>query len=425
MFLPAVIGLAMRAALAGQAPAETGATEPPKAEPPAAIELDGVLVPAEASPIELWLESYRDELLVLEVVDNGTFVNEGDVLIRFDTRRIDEQIRQTEFDLREAQEKLESTVGENRIQEEAAAAELVRADKEAGWSARRLQGYLDKEKSFKLEDIRLRNQSAQHSIEDQRDELQQLENMYREDELVDATEEIVLKRSRRSLAQSLAWTSLREQQNQHELALAEVLRQEGLELDATQKRDGLERQQRSTEIKRLAREVALRRSRHDLDKQRIGLERLGRDREQLSVRAPRSGLVLHGDLDDAPGAATLERGSRPGLFKTIMTVATPDRLKVVVSVPESSLERARNGVAAEVTVPALEEFGTTGRLEVSYLATSRGGDGQNLYRAEIALEDRDSRLRPGMKCKVAIERGEAAGTAGAPEGAAGRGKGAR
>ncbi len=56
-------------------------------------QLEGMLVPAERAVIDLWLEAYRDELLVLEAAENGSFVNEGDVLIRFDTRRIDEQLR--------------------------------------------------------------------------------------------------------------------------------------------------------------------------------------------------------------------------------------------------------------------------------------------------------------------------------------------
>jgi multidrug efflux pump subunit AcrA (membrane-fusion protein) len=89
------------------------------------LDLEGSLVPADASDISLWLERYRGELLVLEVVAHGSFVNEGDVLIRFDTTPVDEQIRQAEFDLGQAREKLGNTEQENRIQEEAAQAALA------------------------------------------------------------------------------------------------------------------------------------------------------------------------------------------------------------------------------------------------------------------------------------------------------------
>ena len=46
------------------------------------------------------------------------------------------------------------------------------------------------------------------------------------------------------------------------------------------------------------------------------------------------------ELEGAPGTGTLERGSRASLFKTIMTVAEPDRFRVVTKVPESSIFRA-------------------------------------------------------------------------------------
>ncbi|MHC4415276.1 MAG: efflux RND transporter periplasmic adaptor subunit [Planctomycetota bacterium] len=381
------------------------------------LDLDGRMIPADASAISLWLERYRDELLILEVVPHGSFVNEGDVLIRFDTRKIDEQIRQVEFDLRQAQEKLANTEEEERIEAEATEAGLTRAGKEAEWAARKLEGYREKERALTVEEIRLRNQSSQHNIEDQRDELEQLEKMYREDELVDATEEIVLKRSRRRLASSIAWANLREQQNEYTLLHTEAIKQEGLELDAAQKSAALDRQHRSAAIKRTTRQASVERARFDFEKQAANLERLKLDLEQLTVRAPRRGLVLHGDVEAVPGTVELERGDRAGLFKKIMAVADPDRLKILTSVPESSLLVAKSGTAAEVTLAAAPDFKAMGRLQVAHLPTGRKGEDDNLYRAEIEMEKHDPRLRPGMRCEVSVIVEEARGAVLIPEAA--------
>jgi multidrug resistance efflux pump len=358
------------------------------------LDLEGSLVPADASDISLWLERYRGELLVLEVVAHGSFVNEGDVLIRFDTTPVDEQIRQAEFDLGQAREKLGNTEQENRIQEEAAQAGLARAEKNAEWAARKLNAYLEKEKAFKLEEIRLRNQSWQHNLEDQRDELEQLEQMYREDELV-------------RLASSTANTTLREQQNEHSLAHTEAIKQEGLEQEAALKAAALDRQRRSAVIKRATRDAGLERARFDLDKKRANLEGLVRDREKLEVRAPRRGIALHGDAEAAPGSATVERGRRVSLYKTFMVVADPDRLKVVTEVPEASLFEAKSGTAAEVTLVAAPEVRMIGALKVAFLPTKRVGNGGNVYRAEIEMSKKDARWRPGMRCNIAIVVNEA------------------
>ena len=401
------LGLTLVAAQEGATSDQPEAIDATTADPGKTLDLEGSLVPADASEVSLWLERYRGELLVLEVVAHGSFVNEGDALIRFDTTPIDEQIRQAGFDLDQARQKLGNTELENRIQEEAAQADLARAEKAAEWAARKLNAYLEKEKAFKLEEIRLRKQSWQHSLEDQRDELEQLELMYREDELVDATEEIVLKRSRRRLASSTANTKLREQQTEHSLAHTEAIKQEGLEQEAALKAAALDRQRRSAVIKRATRDAGLERARFDLDKKRANLEGLVRDREKLEVRAPRRGLTLHGDAEAAPGSATIERGRRVSLHKTFMVVADPDRLKVVTEVPEASLFEAKTGTAAEVTLVAASDLKMIGALQVAFLPTKRVGNGGNVYRAEIEVTRRDARLRPGMRCNIAIVLHEA------------------
>ncbi|MCZ6598856.1 MAG: hypothetical protein O7B99_14555 [Planctomycetota bacterium] len=365
------------------------------------LDLAGMLAPAEPSMIALWLEEYRGELMVLEVIPHGTFINEGDVLIRFETKAIDEQIEKTRFDLAQAERDFVGKGEERRLAEEADQAGLARAEMDADWAARTLAGYLEKEKGFKLEEVRLSRQSMQHRLDDARDELQQLEKMYREDELVDATEEIVLKRARRSMASSMARTRLREQQIDHELALAEVMKQERLELDAAQKASALERQRRSVAVKEASREAAAIRARYDLDNQRSKLEALERDRELLVVRAPRSGLAVHGDVEAAPGTGVLERGSRAGLFKTIMTVAKPDVLRIVTDVPEVSLFQAKTGSAVRATLAALPDLEMSGSIRVAYLPTGQKGE-ENVYRGEIEIQESDPRLRPGMKCKLAI-----------------------
>ena len=160
--------------------AETTETKPVEvAEAPSTLELDGTVIPDDASAIALWLERYRDDLLVLEVIPHGSFANEGDVLIRLDTTKIDRQIRQAKFDLEQAMEGQARTEEENRISEESAQADLVRTRADAEWAARKLAGHLDNEKGFTAEEIRLRNQATQHNLDDQRDELGELEKMYR------------------------------------------------------------------------------------------------------------------------------------------------------------------------------------------------------------------------------------------------------
>jgi HlyD family secretion protein len=363
------------------------------------LERKGTLVPADAAELSIWPENWSGELLVLEAVPHGTPVNEGDVLVRFDLRKVDEQLRQSEFDLSQAEQKLKSGEEETRIAEEAGQAELTRAERENDWAQRRLKGFLTKEQEFKKDRERMSEQSENNWIEDQRDELTQLEKMYKEDELVDATEEIVLKRSRRGFAMLQQNVDLTRRTRAYGKELADAIQKESVEFEATQKAAALDRQRRSSELKRGTRGLDHAKSRLELEKQRTNLERLRRDRDLLVVRAPRRGILLHGKPDAAPGAGKLEKGSTVRVRDVFLTVAEPGKFKVQTDVTEADLLKARTGTAAEVSVPALD-VKWVAPLRVSALPTSRGSDGENLYEGTIALEKDDPRLRSGMRCKV-------------------------
>lgn len=385
-------------AAAPQEPAPTGPT-PPAAKP---AECQGAVVAAGAAELSLWLESYRDELLVLEVTPHGSPVNDSDVVVRLDLTKIDEQIRDAETALGRQQEQVKMAAEKARIAGEGAAAELMRAQKDLEWSRRRLAGFLEREKENRREGERLNAQSEQFMLEDQQDELGQLEKMYKEDELVDATEEIVLKRSRRGLAQSRQRVDLAERMRTFQRELAQVIEEEQLRLDVEHKSQAVARQQRSTEIGEGERRLDLEAQQQGLDKARAALERLRRDRDRMVVRAPRRGLFLHGEARAVPGSVKIARGDGLPLRKTFAVVADPEQFEAVADMSEEWLDKVRSGAAMKLTFPGVPGLEVVSALRLSPLPTKRGGDGKSQYEAVVALPKPDQRLRPGMTCTLSV-----------------------
>ncbi|MBN2490554.1 MAG: hypothetical protein JXQ29_06875 [Planctomycetes bacterium] len=417
--LPVLLALFLLAIPAG---AQVAADTPEKTTPPGTravaavrgdlrelLEVKGRLVPAEASELALWLDEYKGELVVLDALPDGAPVNEGDPVVRLDLGRIEEQLRQAEFDLAQQQEKDRHAEIRARVAEETARDELVRAERDNDWAQRRLRGYFEHEKAHKQESERLRFQSEDNRLEDQRDELAQLERMYEEDELVDATEEIVLKRSRRSLAFAQASTELQRRIRAYDRELNDGIRQEELELGAAQKAAGLGRKRGLEELAHEGRRLERERARRDLERQRAALERLRQDREKMMVRSPRRGIVLHGEPEALPGAAKLERGTGLRARSVFATVVVPDRFRVVAEIAETDAARARTGKAAEIAVPAVPGLKRMGAIRVAPLATGRDGKGGNVCKVEIPLDKGDPRLQPRMQCDVAIVVEEARG----------------
>jgi multidrug efflux pump subunit AcrA (membrane-fusion protein) len=370
------------------------------------LERDGRLVPAEATAMAPVFESWSGELEIQELAAHGASVNQGDILVRYDASKLEEQLRSVELDLAQAQQRAQIALDELRLAEQEEKDALTRAERDVEWARRRLKGYLEKEREFEKEGDRLGRQMQSYGLEDQQDELAQLEKMYKEDELVDATEEIVLKRTRRRLAQSQAQINLSNRRSDYRFELEFAIKLESTELEVATKVAALERQQRGTELKRAGRTLTQEKSRFDLEKQRTGVERLRRDRDRLTVRAPHAGMLLHGDPEAAPAKSAWKKGTRAAPNAVQLFVAKSDKYEIVLDVPEPSVLQARSGKAAESALTAIPGQKLVGSLRVDWLPSSRDGN-TNLYRARIAVAESDARFRSGLSCKTRIVLDEA------------------
>lgn len=120
--------------------------------------------------------------------------------------------------------------------------------------------------------------------------------------------------------------------------------------------------------------------------------------EHLELPSPVKGVVASGDLERAEGA-TLEEGQ--SLFEIVLL----DRMIVEIAVPDGEIAHIRASQTVDVRLDAYPGRGWSASLErVQPRAEIR--DEQNVFIAEIELDNTDERLRPGMKgrAKVATDR---------------------
>jgi RND family efflux transporter MFP subunit len=120
--------------------------------------------------------------------------------------------------------------------------------------------------------------------------------------------------------------------------------------------------------------------------------------EHLELPSPVKGVIASGDLERAEGA-TLEEGQ--SLFEIVLL----DRMIVEIAVPDGEISHIRPGQPVDVRLDAYPGRAWSATLErVQPRAEIR--DEQNVFVAEIELDNADERLRPGMKgrAKVATDR---------------------
>ena len=114
--------------------------------------------------------------------------------------------------------------------------------------------------------------------------------------------------------------------------------------------------------------------------------------ERSTVRAPVSGVAISRDVE--PGEVL-----PPGTL--ITTIHRLDRLKAVVGIPENDVGLFKTGGAATLTVDAWPDRVFEGRI--AFIAPSAVGPTRT-FASEIALQNADGALRPGMIGDVSLVR---------------------
>ncbi len=391
------------AAAAGAAPAAPPATVAATKGPfTVVLDLKGTfdaIGPVEVQFVPLL---YSDELEILEAAPPGP-VEKGRPLARFKTEKIDDQIRNAELALAIAKTGLQRQEEEAARQEEAAAVALARTERDSREADQSLKVFQEVEMPLQLEQSALGLLWEADWIQDQVEELAQLEKMYKADDLTEETEEIVMRRARRSLERAktsqaiyIKWSEL--------LRTVELPRRlENLKLE--QRRMTVEREKATATWK-----PSLAQSKLELDRARLSFSqqeeqfrKLGKDRESFTLTAPAAGVAVPGSLvrgkwTDMDGMAReLRPGHRVRGNQVLYTIVRPGEVQVVSSLPESALFDVAEGMEAKVTPAAAPGAKLTARVSrVSRVSTG------NEYEISLDLQGGDPRLMPGNSCTLKL-----------------------
>jgi membrane fusion protein (multidrug efflux system) len=111
---------------------------------------------------------------------------------------------------------------------------------------------------------------------------------------------------------------------------------------------------------------------------------------RCTITAPISGVIRRLDANE---------GLLLNVSDPVAEILQIDRIKAVVGIPESDVALVRNIEEVTVTVQALDEKEIIGRTH--YLASSPE-NGARLYRLELAIDNSDNQILPGMFFRAQI-----------------------
>ena len=359
---------------------------------------DGSFEPVTSQTVSYRPESYHGTLEVLEAAPAGPVV-EGQVLVRFRTDWVDRQIEAQTVEVALARNKLatlDASLARKKLDATIAREEATRSRTLAEQALERFQTV---ERKLRLDEAEHGMQSWRNRIKDQTEELEQLEKMYKADDLTEETEEIVLKRAKRGLERSLRSFGFRE--IRHRWFLEQRLPQDhdSLKIRAQKARANEAYVLKTADLGVAKSELERKKGARSLEAAERKLRELKSDRAALSVRAPMAGHAVPGRLKGGKWdkVKPLDAGTHVKARQVLYTVFNPKQLRFRANVSQQHLRQIQTDQVAAIVTNAFPNRRLQARVEDEAFYGAGGK-----YRVLFRLEAQDPDLRAGFVGKAMI-----------------------
>jgi HlyD family secretion protein len=373
-----------------------------KAPLTAAVTFKGVVQAEKAEELTLRPKAFSGPLLVKKAVEHGSSVKAGAVLVEFDTEKLDLALRDAKQERELAEVAIRQAEVELPLLERQGPLDLASADRTFRQATEDLRRFLDIDKPLAEEFVAFRLKSANFRLETARDDLKQLQKMYRDKDLTEETERIILKRYQYMVevaeffltdSKIMSEEMLKVQIPRRELNTKEAVEKADLALAKARDVQPLTVQQKRLSLAKL---------RYEEKKAKEKLADLEADRAAMTVKAPADGLAYHGRfvrgqwmVPSGPQGPALLRGGVVMPGDVFITVVNPAQVVVRAEAEEKELPGLKSGAPGKVTPTADPDKKLAAKLTKVAAAPSGGK-----FELRIELDDRPASLVPGMTCSA-------------------------
>ncbi len=326
------------------------------------LELEGVFESSEMTEIVLHPEEWT-AFTVMEAVEHGARVKKGDVLIRFDAEKIDKAIADLRTEQQIAEVALRQAEDQVSVLEKTTPLDLEASQRAQRIAEEDQKRYFETDRPMTLKTVENFVKFSRQYLEYSREELEQLEKMYKADDLTEETEKIVLKRARDKVERTEFELELNEF-NRDMVVKFEVPRMDE-QIKETAQRKNLAWAKDRVELP-----LALEKQRREAQRQKLQLARakerlktLLADQKLMIISAPSDGYVYYGHCqrgkfaEIAPLGEILLRGGNTAPHHVLMTIVKPRPIFIHATVAEEHLQymhKDLEGVATPTGYPDIK-----------------------------------------------------------------------
>ena len=366
--------------------------------------LSATVLPDAAMPITVDAKQWG-AFTIAEIVPHGSAVKKDQVLVRFEDDEFQKKLRDAESaaaagKLTQANAEAEFTTAEKLLPTQLQAAKIKAEEAAEAWE------YFQKvRREADVTRANLSLKQAEIRLDGEREELVQLEKMYKADDLTENTEEIILKRQRESVKAAEIGLELTKIGHKRQMDVSLPREAVTLEREALSSAISFKEQEqnipRSFELKRIALEDARTAAKRGAE----NLAKLQTEKGQFVIKAPVDGWFYYGVMQDGrwvPG----DPAKAPVVFGAVGTrrpfaVVVPGTATMVL---ESAVEES---IARSLKTDLAGFANFTGRADLSFpvkissVSATPGTDGR--YRVTLSGQfPADIPLVAGMTASVQV-----------------------
>lgn len=350
--------------------------------------------------LEAWTPMSGGTLVVKRVLPHGSKILQGEPVLWLDTEKLDKAIRDLEADQELAALAIKLAKEELPLLEKSWPVELAAAERAKKIADENLQRYKELDRKLMEESANWSVKSAASLLENEREELRQLEKMYKSKDLTEETEEIILKRQRFYVEMAEYFYKRAVISHDETLKLLLPRQDELMKENAVKASLALQRAQATLPLTVSQKRLALAKMEYDHEKSTTRLSQLRKDRERMVVKAPTDGLLYHGRCNRGQWQGSpdrLQRGAMVQGEEVLLTVVKPRPYFVRAVVEEKDLGSLRPGMACKVVPTGFPDLRLPARIESVGTVPITPGN----FEARVSVEPADG-LMPGMGCNVKV-----------------------
>jgi HlyD family secretion protein len=346
-----------------------------------------------------------DSCKIVFLVAEGTRVQKGDTVVRFDTDKIRKTVAEQEVKFKNADGKAKSCKEELDVQKHKAESEIAKAELALALAQLDREKYLEGEYKVEVDDKMSAINLAERELKEAEEKLDGLRKFVKKGFAPPETlaaKELEVAQKKNSLERDRAKLMVLEKYTRK--------RQE-VELTAKEKeaaRD-LERTKSTTRSTVTKAETDYETAQDVAKLERDELERARRQLDQVEIKAPQDGIVVYEQARFWDPASRIQLGGMCMYQQPVFQIPDLDDMQVKVKIHESKVKKIKPGQKATIRVEAIPGLVLHGTVEkVATMADSEGswrGGGAKEFETILSIDKlpKGIGLKPGFSAEVSIE----------------------